>query len=147
MIIPMRYISKEAVVSDQVYQIFDAPHWLFSILQSRLHYAWTQIISGSLGNGIRYSTETVYYKFPTPDLTETDKKILTESADEILAARSQLMKDGITLYRMYASNADLPQELKKAHEKNDALVDKLYGLTGENITQQERFSAVMNILP
>lgn len=146
MIVPMRYISDNVIVSDQVYQIFDAPLWLFAILQSRLHYAWTQIISGSLGNGIRYSTETVYYKFPLPELSDKDKLLLEESAKNIINERENLMKNDISIYQMYASNSALPEKLNDAHKNNDQLVDRLYGLFGDDISQQDRFTATVGLL-
>ena len=143
-ILPMRYMDKNTIISDGVYQIIDCPLWLFVILQSKVHYAWLTLVSGALGNSIRYSSVISYSKFPTPILSKCEKERLNKLGERLNNERDFLFKEGKTLSSMYINN-DLPNNLNKIHAEIDLIVDKLYGVKGE-INSYSRLEAVLRLV-
>ena len=74
----------------------------------------------------RYSSTLGYNTYPCPPLSPDRKNKLEQSARNIIFARANHPE--LTLADMY--NPDkMPEDLKKAHEENDILVDKLYRAT------------------
>ncbi len=121
--IPIDFLNEDSVISNSAFAIYDAELWLFSILTSKLHNVWIRSVCGYLGTSIRYSNTLGYNTFPCPILTEEQKMRLNESARNILFAR--VNHPDLTLADMYDPDK-MPDDLRKAHEDNDILVDKLY---------------------
>jgi hypothetical protein len=103
--------------------IAEPSKWLFGILESRIHMAWTKYTCGRLETRNRYSADVVYNNFPWMDLTDEQKAAIEKTADAILEAR-KLDKDS-TLADMYDY---LKGNLLEAHKANDKLVAKIYGI-------------------
>lgn len=120
---PMAFLkSRDLIFSNTALIVYDAPLWLFALLQSRHHQVWIQTVCSTLGDSYRYSATLAYNTFPAPQLSDSAKKRLEQSAQVILLARQQSPSSSLAeLYR------DLPDTLKIAHVKNDQLVDELYG--------------------
>lgn len=78
--IPIGYVSEDTVISDLAFAVYDAPPWLFGLLQSRMHNAWARAVAGRLGTGIRYSATLVYNTFPIPELDNGDRDALAKRA-------------------------------------------------------------------
>ena len=137
-------MDKNTMISDGVYQIIDCPLWLFVILQSKVHYVWLTLVSGALGNSIRYSSVISYSKFPTPILSKCEKERLNELGERLNKERDFLFKEGKTLSSMYIKDR-LPNNLNKIHAEIDSIVDKLYGVKGE-INSYSRLEAVLRLV-
>lgn len=97
--------------------------WLFAILESKIHMAWIRTVCGKLKTDYRYSSTLGYNTFPCPPLTPQQKEKLNNSARNVLFARAN--HPDLTLAEMYDPDK-MPEDLRKAHEENDILVDKLY---------------------
>lgn len=122
--LPIGILNKNIIASDQLNVIPSTDLWIFSVLMSSVHMAWVNIVTGRLGDGIRYSP-AIYANFPWLDFTNEQKAQLTKSAQEILDARAKYPDDSLAeLYDPYG----MPLELTKAHKNNDKLILKLYGL-------------------
>lgn len=120
--IPMGFVDPAIICSDANHIIPSPSLWLFGILQSRIHTAWTKYVCGRLKSDYRYSANIVYNNFPWIDLEEEQKKAIEETATEILAARNA---DGSSL----ASQYDLLKgRLSKAHKENDKVVARVYDI-------------------
>jgi hypothetical protein len=125
-IIPMGFLSGATVISNLANAIYGAQPWLFAVLQSRLHTAWTGSVGGKMETRFRYSATLCYNTFPVPPLGDADKAQLTEHTFAVLEARER--HTDMTLGDMYLPDT-MPADLRRAHEALDTTVDGLYGLT------------------
>ncbi|WP_345001751.1 type IIL restriction-modification enzyme MmeI, partial [Agromyces bauzanensis] len=71
--IPIGYLDGRTVVSNLANAAYGVDPWLFAVVTSRLHMAWTRAISGQLETRIRYSATIVYNNFPVPHLPASAK--------------------------------------------------------------------------
>lgn len=83
-----------------------------------------RVVAGRMKSDYSYSP-AVYTNFPWMDFTTEQKEKLSETAQAILDAR-QLYPDS-SLADLYDPEA-MPVELRKAHNANDKVVLKAYGL-------------------
>ena len=82
---------------------------------------------GRLGTGLRYSATLCYNTFPLRELTEGEKARVTEAALRVLDAReAHPVKTPAELY----DPDRMPENLRKAHDRLDAEVDRLYRVKG-----------------
>lgn len=121
--IPMGYLGPDTVISNAAFAVYDAEPWLFALLTSRMHMVWARAVGGKMKTDYRYSNTIVYNNFPVPEGIETQKDELTETALRILDAREYHCEK--TLAELYDPDK-MPDNLREAHVRNDALVDSLY---------------------
>ena len=121
--IPLGYLPPEIVISDAANAVFDAELFLFAILTSRMHMTWVRSIGGKIKSDFRYGAFIVYNNFPVPLISEGKKTDLSETALRILDVREYHCEK--TLAELYDPEK-MPENLRKAHAANDALVDSLY---------------------
>ena len=98
--------------------------YIFGVLMSNVHMAWTSVVCGRLGNGYRYSP-AIYNNFPWPEPTDEQKAKIEQTAQGILDARA-LYPDA-SLADLY-DPLTMPPELRKAHQNNDRAVMQAYGM-------------------
>ena len=80
---------------------------------------------GRLDTRYSYSKDIVYNNFPFASLDEKDKETLTATAQGILDARAEFGDSSLAdLYNPLT----MPANLRKAHEKNDQAVLKIYAV-------------------
>lgn len=120
---PMGYLGSDTVVSDAAFAVYDAEPWLFALLTSRMHMAWTRAVGGKMKTDFRYSNTIVYNNFPVPPLSEAIKEKLTEAALRVLDVREYHCEQ--TLAELYDPDK-MPQDLRDAHAAVDVLVDSIY---------------------
>lgn len=121
--IPIGFLPHDVILSDSVQAIYDGPEWVFALIVSRMHMAWTRIVAGKLELRINYSIKLVYNNFPVPKLDISDIEKLNKSAREILFARQNYSEK--SLAEMYRPKT-MPDDLREAHRQNDLFVDRLY---------------------
>jgi hypothetical protein len=121
--IPFGYVSSDTVISNLAYAVYDAEPWVFGLLTSRMHMAWTRAVGGQLETRIRYSNTIVYNNFPVPPLSEATKEKLTVAALRVLDVREYHCER--TLAELYDPDK-MPQDLRDAHAAVDVLVDSFY---------------------
>lgn len=122
--VPIGFLNKDIIASDQLNVIPSTDLWIFSVLMSSVHMAWVNVVTGRLGNGIRYSP-AIYANFPWLDFTDQQKEELNKTGQAILDARKLYPDDSLAvLYEPFG----MPPELLKAHKANNKLVLKLYDL-------------------
>ena len=132
--IPIGYVDKEVIASNACFTVANASLFTFGVLASNLHMAWTRIVAGRLGIGLRYSNTLVYNTFPFPEVTNEQKKNIEKTAQEILDARA-LYPDS-SLADLY-DPLTMPKELLKAHQDNDRAVMQAYGLSVKDTTESD----------
>lgn len=121
--IPLGFLGPDTVISNLAYTIYDAEPWLFALLTSRLHVAWTGAVGGRLETRYHYSNTIVYNNFPVPPLSAKTKERLTAAALRVLDVREYHCEK--TLAELYDPDA-MPADLLQAHQAIDQLVDSLY---------------------
>lgn len=117
--VPMRFYNNDEITSDATMVINDATVELFGLLTSKMHMVWLRLVGGRLKGDFRYSESVVYNTFPVP----ADISNLQPFAQKVLDVREQ--HDNYTLGELY-DPLHMPVDLKAAHLKLDATVDKLY---------------------
>lgn len=120
---PAGVLGPGTVVSNLAFMICDAPLWNMALIVSRLHLVWLGAVCGKLESRYRYSNTLGWNTFPVPTLTEQQKADLTECAQDILLARESHFPR--TIADLYDPD-DMPQDLRRAHEKNDEVLERIY---------------------
>jgi hypothetical protein len=124
--IPIGFMSKNTIASNKCLIVPDADIFLFGILTSKMHMAWTRYVCGRLGIGYQYSASIVYNTFPCPTSTDKQKFTIKEAAQEVLNIRKLFPNNSLAdLYDPLA----MPPDLTKAHQKLDKAVEAAYGRT------------------
>jgi hypothetical protein len=119
------YYSKDTIVNDLAFTIYDPPMFLLAVLSSRLHMIWAETVSGRLENRLRYSSTLVYNTFPIPELSDEQKRALADRSGEIIKARARHV--GRTIASLYDPKM-MPGDLHAAHDANDQYVEQVvYG--------------------
>ena len=121
--LPVDLLTSEAIISDLLFALYDAPLWNLSIIASRLHLVWVATVCGKLKTDFRYSNTLGWNTFPVPKLTEKNKADLTRSAEEILLAREGHYP--ATIADLYEPE-QMPTDLLRAHERNDEVLERIY---------------------
>lgn len=134
--IPMGYLDRGYVTNDQAYAIYDAEPWVFALLTSRVHMAWTSAVGGRMKTDFRYSNTIVYNNFPVPPLSDASKDQLSVAALRVLDVREYHCEK--TLAELYDPDL-MPADLRVAHAGVDALVDSIYSRRGYE-TDEQRLS-------
>ncbi len=125
--IPIAYVTPPIIASNATSIVLDAEIWQFGLLTSQMHMAWMRFVGGKLESRYRYSIGIVYNNFPLPNLTDADRARLTVLAQAVLDARAAFPDSSLAdLYDALA----MPPSLRRAHQKLDAAVDRLYRPTG-----------------
>lgn len=124
--IPIGFLDKNTIPSDQARIIENMDLVDFGILTSNVHMAWMRTVAGRLGEGYRYSANIVYNNFPWPTFTNKQEEKIAQTAQAILDARA-LYPDS-SLADLY-DELTMPAELRKAHQANDKAVMTAYGMT------------------
>lgn len=122
--IPIGYLSKDIIASNQLYIIPDASLFIFGLLSSNVHNAWVRAVCGRLKSDFRYSP-SVYNNFPIPEeINSENKKLIEETSKRILEIRKNF--SNLSLADMY-DPLTMPNELLRAHRMLDKQVCKVYG--------------------
>ena len=157
--IPIGFITPDILCSDSVHILNCsksklAPIFVFGILTSSVHMAWTRAVCGRLKSDYRYSKDIVYNNFPWPSLVDsnelivnsgesivdrseqptTNYSLITKTAQSILDARAKYTE--LSLAELYGENMFMFPELEKAHKENDRAVLQAYGFP-QDATESE----------
>lgn len=121
--LPIGFHEPPTLTSDAVTIVLESTRFHFGVLSSRMHNAWLDQIGGRIKSDPRYSVGLVYNTFPWPESGEKEEAKIGELAQAVLDARAA--HPDATLAQLYDPDF-MPAELRKAHQKLDAAVDRLY---------------------
>ena len=139
--IPIGFLSPEIIASDAIHIIPNATLYHFGVLTSSVHMAWTRVVCGRLEMRYRYSKDIVYNNFVWCSPTDTQKKLIEQTAQKILDVRADFADK--TLAYLY-NESTMPPELRLAHWENDSAVMAAYGFD-ENLSESEIVAALMEM--
>ncbi|MEG4121456.1 lactate dehydrogenase [Microcoleus sp. N9_B4] len=124
--IPIDLLDGNAIASDLLFALYDAPLWNMALIASRLHLVWIATVCGKLETRYRYSNTLGWNTFPVPTLTEQNKADLTRCAEDILLAREQYFPATIAdMYDRDRMDTDFPL-VREAHDRNDEILERIY---------------------
>ncbi len=139
--IPIDFLDESVVGSDLIYMIPDASLYLFGVMISNVHMAWTRAVCGRLKSDYRYAP-AIYNNFPWPEPTESQKRKIEQTAEEILNARALYSESSLAdLY----DELTMPPELRKAHQQNDKAVMQAYGFSIKDTTESSCVAELMKL--
>jgi len=121
--IPIDFLHPNIVASNLMFAIPNAPIWLFAIITSQMHMTWVRSVCGRMKTDYRYSKDIVYNNFPFPEISDKQKKELSEFARQVLFYRE--IESEKTLAELYDPN-QMPKALKDAHHQLDLAVERCY---------------------
>ncbi len=117
------FLDDNTVVLDRAQAIYDAQPFIFGILSSKMHMAWTNVVTGRLKSDINYSVSLCYNNFPFPIISDSQKKELEKHVYPILEERENHSEK--TLAQLYDPDK-MPPGLREAHHQNDLAVERCY---------------------
>ncbi|KTE18887.1 lactate dehydrogenase [Sphingopyxis sp. H050] len=121
--IPIDLLGGDAIASDLLFALYDAPLFNLALIASRLHLVWIATVCGKLETRYRYSNTLGWNTFPVPTLTDKNRDDLTRCAEDILLAREAHFP--ATIADLYDPEA-MPADLREAHERNDEVLERIY---------------------
>ena len=121
--IPIGILNHDTVVADSAFNINNGELWAFAVFSSNIHLVWIKNIGGKLKSDYRYSSQLCYNTFPVPKLSNEQKEILEEHAENVLNTRE--LHTEMTLGEMYNPET-MPLDLRLAHQALDAAVERCY---------------------
>jgi len=122
--IPIGFMPSNVIVGDACYIIPEGGLYIFGVLTSNMHMAWTRLVCGRIKRDYRYSP-AIYNNFPWPTPTEEQRQRIERTAQTILDARNKY--PNCSLANLY-NELTMPPELRKAHQQNDMAVLAAYGI-------------------
>jgi hypothetical protein len=132
--LPVDLVDGNAIVSDLLFALYDAPLWNMALIASRLHLVWIATVCGKMKTDFRYSNTIGWNTFPVPKLTEKNRDELTRCAEEILLARERHYPK--TIAELYVADT-MPDDLRRAHSQNDETLERIYiGRAFKNDTER-----------
>ena len=124
--IPIGFLPASTIASNKIYLIPSPSLYLFGVLSSAMHMAWTRQVCGRLKSDFQYSASMVYNTFPWPESrTEKQMAAVEAAAQRVLDAREEHLEKGATLADLYDPLVT-PLELVKAHNVLNRAVDRCY---------------------
>lgn len=125
--LPVAIEGSNVVFSNAVFALYDEPLWNMALIASRIHLIWIATVCGKLETRYRYSNTLGWNTFPVPQLTDKNKADLTRCAENILLARELHFPATIAdLYEVKDGESKMPENLRRAHEQNDELLERIY---------------------
>ncbi len=139
--IPIGFVNKEIIASNQLYVVPNASKYMFGVLISNVHMAWTRTTCGRLKSDYRYAP-AIYNNFPWPNPTNKQKEKIEKTAQGILDARAKYPNSSLAdLY----DELTMPVELRTAHQQNDIAVMEAYGFDWRNMTESDCVAELMKM--
>ena len=123
--IPIGFMQPDCLASNKLRVFPNATLYHFGILQSAMHMAWVNQVSGRLKSDYQWSVKLVYNNFPWPDPADAQRLRVNEAAQAVLTARSAHTQSGATLADLYDPRTT-PPDLATAHTHLDRAVDRCY---------------------
>lgn len=120
--------AASVIASDAVFTAPDEDGFLFGLISSSMFITWQKTIGGRLKSDYRFSSTIVWNNLPLRNVSTGERTAVIEAGQKVFAARENY--PGLSLADLYDPRK-MPLALQEAHDALDAVVDPLFGLTGE----------------
>lgn len=121
--VPMVFVGSDTISTDLCQTVPNGTLYDFGILESRMHMTWMRTVCGRLKSDYRYSRDLCYNTFPWPKVSEKDRQLIENLAQNVLLVREYYPDQ--TLADLYDPDK-MPEDLRKAHHELDLAVERLY---------------------
>lgn len=121
--LPCDYQNANAIASNKLFGLYDAPLWNMALIVSKLHWIWIGTVCVRMRSDFSYSNTVGWNTFPVPKLTEKNRDDLTRCAEDILLAREAHFP--ATIADLYDPEK-MPANLRAAHDRNDETLERIY---------------------
>lgn len=119
----MVFVGSDTISTDLCQTVPNGTLYDFGILESRMHMTWMRTVCGRLKSDYRYSRDLCYNTFPWPKVSEKDRQLIENLAQNVLLVREYYPDQ--TLADLYDPDK-MPEDLRKAHHELDLAVERLY---------------------
>ncbi len=120
---PVGIVNKDFIMTATLQVIYKPELYILSLISSRMHRLWGQIVGGGLETRISYSSEIVYNTFPIQNIDQSKKEKLTSLALKLIDEREKYI--GKTISELYDPET-MPKGLENIHIEIDKEVDETY---------------------
>ena len=117
-------LDENCIASDLLFTSPDPDGFAFAIIESSMFMTWQKAIGGRLKSDCRFSNTVVWNTLPLPKLDDNTRADIVNAGKEVLAARAKHPNQ--SLADLYDPDF-MPQDLRKAHESLDKVVDQGFG--------------------
>lgn len=128
-------LGPDVISSNAVFTAPDADGLLFGLISSSMFIAWQKAIGGRIKSDFRFSSTIVWNNFPIKEITSVQRAAVIETGQKIVATRGNY--PSLSLADLYDPRK-MPLDLQEAHDALDAVVDPLFGLTGESSEERRQ---------
>ena len=136
---PVRRVTPDVIASDATFTAADPTGLLFAVISSAMFMAWQATVGGRLKSDLRFSNTIVWNNLPLPDLDEDARRGIIAAGKSVEETRDLYAER--TLADLCRPEA-MPSELREAHRRLDAAVDKAFGARGATPSLAERQSVL-----
>lgn len=140
--VPIIFEKYPTIATNKTFQLPNADKYIFGILESRMHMCWMKVTVGRLKSDYSYSNTLVYNTFVFPETNKTQEETVANLVDNILTIREKYFKIGEKIKDLYSKL--MPPDLRKAHNKLDREVEKLYRKQPFN-SDEDRFEYLLKL--
>ena len=123
------------IAGNKIYTCIDTDGFNFAIIESSMFITWQKAVGGRLKNDCNFSNTVVWNNLPLPELTNDMRAKVIEAGKAVLKARAN--HPGQSLADLYDPTY-MPQDLRKAHDELDKIVDVSFGATKPCTNNDER---------
>ncbi|EXG79334.1 DNA methyltransferase [Cryptosporangium arvum] len=121
------YLPPEVIASIKLFTAPDPDGFLFALISSAAFLAWQKTVGGRMKSDPSFTNTVVWNTLPLPPVPPEARHRVTAAGKGVLSAR----KPNASLASQYAPDT-ISARLLCAHQKLDALVDHLFGVTEPN---------------
>ena len=121
--LPFGYVSSSTIILDSAQAIYTDETWIFSVISSKIHYAWIKASCGKIKEDPRYSSSLGYNTFPFPKISDFQKQELEKHVYRIFEEREAHSEKNLA--QLYDPKK-MPAGLREAHRQNDLAVERCY---------------------
>ncbi|WP_421776785.1 class I SAM-dependent DNA methyltransferase [Gardnerella sp. KA00255] len=129
------WYSSDIIAGNKIYTCIDTDGFNFAIIESSMFMTWQKAVGGRLKNDCNFSNTVVWNNLPLPELTSDMRAKVIEAGKAVLQARAN--HTGQSLADLYDPMC-MPQDLRKAHNELDKIVDVAFGATKPCTNNDER---------
>lgn len=123
----------DVIASNLTYTAVDPDGFQFAVISSTMFLTWQKTVGGRLESRPRFTNTVVWNTFPFPSVSTEIRAQIVQAGADILEAR---VSDK-TLAQQYEPGA-MGAELLAAHERLDAVVDRVFGLHDKLPAERDR---------